>query len=214
MEGLKKSGIRWEMWILPTSTESLKFSSHHCSWRGQVSAILGMCPHLFGPSLSRLVQGNKDAWWPSFTLWDHTMQTNTENSVQASPYQSAGEQVAMLELVNSSFLGSWLCFVCTFLTSCGVSVLLVNNIPGISACQTSCRYDLFWVRGQTMGPCPWPEQQASLSVTTELLQQQAKDSNSAPVKTGSGPIRQAPKTVVLRPQERELPSMYVPVLQV
>lgn len=38
------------------------------------------------------------------------MQTNTENSVQAgqleaSPYQSAWEQVAMLELVNPSFLG-------------------------------------------------------------------------------------------------------------
>lgn len=80
----KKSGIKWEMWILPTSTESLKFSSYHCSWRGQVSAILGMYPHLFGPSLSRLVQGNKDAWWPSFTLWDHTMQTNRKFSASWS----------------------------------------------------------------------------------------------------------------------------------
>lgn len=69
-----------------------------------------------------------------------------------------------------------------------------------------------------MAPRPRPEQHnthlLSHSVTTGLLQQQAKDSNSAPVKTGSGPIRQAPKAVVLRPQERELPSMYVPVLQV
>lgn len=52
----------------------------------------------------------------------------------------------------------------------------------------------------------------SQSVTTGLLQQQNKDSNSTPVKIGSVTFRLAPKAVILRPQERELPSMYVPVL--
>lgn len=48
-------------------------------------------------------------------------------------------------------------------------------------------------------------------VTTGLLQQQTKDPNSSPVKTGSGTVRLAPKAVILRPWQRELPSMYIPV---
>ena len=144
-------------------------------------------------------------------------QENREKIQQgASLYQPAWEQVAMLELVTSTFLELPL-LMCTFLISCGSSVLLVNYILARTVSKASCRSDLFSIWGQRMVPCSWPETRnnhfLSHGVTTGLLQWQAKDSsNSALVKTGSGTIRLAPQAVILRPWEGELPSMYVSAL--
>lgn len=143
-------------------------------------------------------------------------QENREKSQQgASLYQPAWEQVAMLELVTSTFLELAL-LTCTFLISCGSSVLPVNYIPARTVSKAPCRSDLFSIWGQRMVPCSWPETRnnhfLSHSVTTGLLRWQAKDSNSTQVKTGSGAIRLAPQAVILRPWERELPSMYVSAL--
>ena len=70
-------------------------------------------------------------------------QENREKIQQgASLYQPAWEQVAMLELVTSTFLELPL-LMCTFLISCGSSVLLVNYILARTVSKASCRSDLF-----------------------------------------------------------------------
>lgn len=134
----------------------------------------------------------------------------TERKFSWEPlYQPAWEQVAVPEQANSSSLGLAL-LVCTFLISCGSSVLLVNYIPGRTVSKASCRSDLFWIRGQRMVPSSWSEMHNNHfllhSVATGLFQWQAKDSNSTSVTTGSGIVRVAPKAVILRLWEKELPS--------
>lgn len=106
---------------------------------------------------------------------------------------SAGSLLApgCLEKGDSAWTSSWdwLYSVCTLLTSHGTSVLLVNYRPWRTS-KTSCRSNLFWVGGQRMVPCPWPEQHnhhfLSHRVSHWAAPAQAKDSNSAPVRMGRG----------------------------
>lgn len=62
MEGFKKEWDKVKNMNLPTSPQSLKFSSHHCSIERTGYSWLGNMYTSTRPPLSWLVQGNKGGW--------------------------------------------------------------------------------------------------------------------------------------------------------
>ena len=105
-----------------------------------------MCTHLLS-SLSWLLRGNKADDVIHLLCKIFKQEMGEKILLGTSWYQPAWKQVAVLQLVNSWFLGLAL-RMHAFLISCGTSVLLVNFIPGRTASKAFRRSDLFWIRAQ------------------------------------------------------------------
>lgn len=159
MEGLrKKSGIWWKMWFFPhfnTKPQILKSSLFYGEAR-----LWMTCEHVLvclGPTITT---GTRSQGW-SMPLIYSVRHHHAGGHRRFSAGWSAGSLLApgCLGKGGSAWTSSWdwLYSVCTFLTSHGTSVLLVNYRPRRTS-KTSCRSNLFWVGGQRMVPCPWPEQ--------------------------------------------------------
>lgn len=132
MEGLKKSGIKWKIWIVSIQHKASNSQVIIVLWRGQATVNLGTCTHLLGALCHN--------WYNVIRMADiiHLPYKTPpciqrENSVQAgqlgaSLYQSAWKQVSGLELVNSSFLG--LALPCVYFSDILWNCSPVNYIPG------------------------------------------------------------------------------------